>query len=76
LSVDGENEQELVSDLKKGDNDGEGQKGNEGNHQEERAAVDAAMKSDETLWKLCNLSIGSVIAICLTGLPVVLRAFG
>jgi transposase InsO family protein len=35
LSVDGENEQELVYDLKKGDNDGEGQKGTEGNREEE-----------------------------------------
>jgi len=35
LSVDGENEQELVYDLKKGDNDGKGKKGNEGNRQEE-----------------------------------------
>jgi transposase InsO family protein len=35
LSVDGENEQELVYDLKKGDNDGEGQKGNEGDREKE-----------------------------------------
>jgi transposase InsO family protein len=40
LSVDGENEQELVYDLKKGDNDGEGQKGNEGDRQKEGAAPD------------------------------------
>jgi transposase InsO family protein len=39
LSVDGENEQELVYDLKKGDNDGkEGSQGNEGNRQKEGAA--------------------------------------
>jgi transposase InsO family protein len=38
LSVDGENEQELVYDLKKGDNDGKGEKGNEGNRQKEGAA--------------------------------------
>jgi len=37
LSVDGENEQELVYDLKKGDTDGEEQKGTEGNHQEKGA---------------------------------------
>jgi transposase InsO family protein len=40
LSVDGENEQELVYDLKKGDNNGEGQKGNERNHEEEGTAPD------------------------------------
>jgi transposase InsO family protein len=39
LSVDGENEQELVYDLKKGDNDGkEGQKGNDGNDQKDEEA--------------------------------------
>jgi len=45
LSVDGENEQELVYDLKKGDNDGEGQKGNEGNHQKEGATPDGQSES-------------------------------
>jgi transposase InsO family protein len=35
LSVDGENEQELVYDLKKGDNDGEGQEGTEGDREKE-----------------------------------------
>lgn len=38
LSVDGENEQELVYDLKKGENDGEGQKGTEGDREKEGAA--------------------------------------
>jgi transposase InsO family protein len=39
LSVDGENEQELVYDLKKGDNDGkERSEGNEGNRQKEGTA--------------------------------------
>ena len=41
LSVDGENEQELVYDLKKGDNDGkEGSQGNEGDREKEGAAPD------------------------------------
>jgi transposase InsO family protein len=45
LSVDGENEQELVYDLKKGDNDGEGQKGTEGNREKEGAAPDGQPES-------------------------------
>ena len=41
LSVDGENEQELVYDLKKGDSDGkEGTQGTEGNHEKEGTAPD------------------------------------
>ena len=38
LSVDGENEQELVYDLKKGDNDGKGEEGSEGDREKEGAA--------------------------------------
>jgi transposase InsO family protein len=45
LSVDGENEQELVYDLKKGDSDGEGQKGTEGNREKEGAAPDGQPES-------------------------------
>ncbi len=46
LSVDGENEQELVYDLKKGDNDGkEGSQGNEGNREKEGSAPDEQPES-------------------------------
>jgi transposase InsO family protein len=45
LSVDGENEQELVYDLKKGDNDGEGQKGTEGDREKEGAAPVGQLES-------------------------------
>jgi transposase InsO family protein len=47
LSVDGENEQELVYDLKKGDTGGEGKKGSEGDRQKEGAAHEAPQSERE-----------------------------
>jgi transposase InsO family protein len=47
LSVDGENEQELVYDLKKGESDGEREKGNEGDRQKDGAAAEAPQSERE-----------------------------